>query len=144
MNLKSLENQATGYRADKSAFIDALRWNSDGLIPVIAQQYDSGEVLMMAWMNRQALLETLTERRVCYWSRSRNRLWRKGEESGQVQRLVEARADCDGDTLLMIVDQTGPACHTGRANCFFWKFEGEDVELDRSPMVDPRELYGEK
>ena len=98
----------------------------------------------MAWMNRQALLETLTEHRVCYWSRSRNRLWRKGEESGQVQRLVEARADCDGDTLLMIVDQTGPACHTGRANCFFWKFEGEEVELDRSPMLDPRDLYGDK
>lgn len=144
MNLKSLENQPTGFRADRAAFIDALKWTDEGLIPVIAQQYDSGEVLMMAWMNREALEETLTHQRVCYWSRSRKKLWRKGEESGQIQRLVEARADCDGDTLLMIVDQTGPACHTGRANCFFWKFDATDVEIDRSPMIDPRELYGDK
>ena len=144
MNLKSLENQPSGFRTEKTAFIDALRWNDDGLIPVIAQQYDSGEVLMMAWMNRDALAETLANQRVCYWSRSRNKLWRKGEESGQVQRLVEARADCDGDTLLMIVDQTGPACHTGRANCFFWKFDGTEVEIDRSPIIDPGDLYANK
>lgn len=141
MNLKTLENQATGFRTEKAAFINALHWNEQGLVPVIAQQYDSGEVLMMAWMNRDALEETLTLKRVCYWSRSRNKLWRKGEESGQIQRLVEARADCDGDTLLMIVDQTGPACHTGRANCFFWRFDEQEVELDKDPLIDPRILY---
>lgn len=141
MDLKALESMPTGYRAERTTFIDALRWNSEGLIPAIAQQYDSGEVLMMAWMNRTALEETLTNKRVCYWSRSRSKLWRKGEESGQVQMLVEARADCDGDTLLMLVDQTGPACHTGRASCFFWRFDEAEVELDRNPLLSPEELY---
>lgn len=144
MNLKDLEHQPTGFRTDLDGFIDALRWNDEGLIPSIAQQYDSGEVLMMAWMNRESLRDTLLHKRVCYWSRSRRKLWRKGEESGQVQNLVEARSDCDGDTLLLIVDQTGPACHTGRANCFFWKFEDKDVVLDRDPIVNPDDLYGHR
>ena len=93
-------------------------------------------------MNRTALSLTLEEGAVCYWSRSRGKLWRKGESSGQIQRLVELRADCDGDTLLALVDQTGPACHTGRAACFFWRFDGTEVELDREPIIDPEELYG--
>ena len=142
MNLEDYENEAPGYRLPTGGFIDALRWNPEGLVPVVAQQYDSGEVLMLAWMNRTALLLTLEEGAVCYWSRSRGKLWRKGESSGQIQRLVELRADCDGDTLLALVDQTGPACHTGRPACFFWRFDGDDVELDREPVIDPEDLYG--
>jgi phosphoribosyl-AMP cyclohydrolase len=96
-----------------------LRFGADGLIPAIAQQHDTGEVLMLAWMSREAVAETLATGRACYFSRSRNRLWRKGETSGQVQRLVEMRLDCDGDTVLLLVDQTGVACHTGRRACFY-------------------------
>lgn len=99
-----------------------VAWNQDGLVPAVAQQHDTGEVLMLAWMNKEALEETLATGRVCYWSRSRRRLWRKGETSGHTQRLVEARLDCDGDTILLLVDQTGPACHTGARSCFFRKF----------------------
>jgi phosphoribosyl-AMP cyclohydrolase len=101
------------------AILDAIRYNPQGLVPAIAQQHDTGEVLMLAWMNRDAVAETLATDRVCYWSRSRQSLWRKGETSGHVQRLVELRLDCDGDTILLLVDQTGPACHTGAHNCFF-------------------------
>ena len=101
----------------------AVAWNADGLVAAVAQQHDTGEVLMLAWMNRDALAETLATARVCYWSRSRRSLWRKGETSGHVQRLVEARLDCDGDAILLLVDQTGPACHTGARSCFFRKFE---------------------
>lgn len=118
-----------------------LKLDSDGLIPAIAQQHDSGEVLMMAWMNPQSLDETLRTGRVCYWSRSRQRLWRKGEESGQVQRLIEARLDCDGDTLLLLVDQIGPACHTGRRNCFYNAIRGDRVEVISAPLIDPADLY---
>jgi phosphoribosyl-AMP cyclohydrolase len=100
-----------------------VAWNERGLVPAIAQQHDTGEVLMLAWMNKDALRETLATGRVCYWSRSRRALWRKGETSGHVQRLVEARLDCDGDTVLLRVDQTGPACHTGQRTCFFQTFE---------------------
>lgn len=99
--------------------LDAMPWNADGLIAAIAQQHDSGEVLMLAWMNCAALEETLSTGQVCYWSRSRQQLWRKGETSGHRQRLVEARLDCDGDTVLLLVEQQGPACHTGRPNCFY-------------------------
>jgi phosphoribosyl-AMP cyclohydrolase len=100
-----------------------LRFNNDGLIPAIAQAHATGEVLMMAWMNRASIEETLTTGQVCYWSRSRGALWRKGETSGHVQKLVELRVDCDGDTLLLIVEQTGAACHTNRRSCFYrgWK-----------------------
>ena len=101
----------------------AVSWNAEGLVPAVAQQHDTGEVLMLAWMNREALAENLATGRVCYWSRSRRRLWRKGETSGHTQRLVEARLDCDGDTILLRVDQTGPACHTGARTCFFRSFE---------------------
>ncbi len=96
-----------------------IQWNADGLVPVIVQQHDTGEVLMMAWMNRAALDETLATKRMCYWSRSRGSLWRKGETSGNTQKLISISVDCDGDTLLAKVDQTGVACHTGRRNCFF-------------------------
>jgi len=99
--------------------IASLRFDRDGLIPAIAQQHDSGEVLMLAWMSAASLRETLETGRVCYWSRSRGRLWRKGETSGHVQMLVELRYDCDEDCLLLQVDQRGPACHTNRRSCFY-------------------------
>jgi len=102
-----------------SDITDAMKFNSDGLVPAIAQQHDTGEVLMMAWMNADSVAETLATGRVCYWSRSRQAFWRKGESSGHEQHLVEMRIDCDGDTLLLLVDQTGPACHTNRRNCFY-------------------------
>ncbi len=99
--------------------LSRVRFNADGLVPAIAQQKDTGEVLMMAWMSADSLAETLRTGRVCYWSRSRQEFWRKGDTSGHVQHLVEARLDCDGDTILLVVDQTGAACHTGRRTCFF-------------------------
>lgn len=102
-----------------SDFINQIKFNSDGLVPVIAQQFDTGEVLMMAWMNDQALRETVETERMCYFSRSRQCLWRKGETSGHVQKLIELRVDCDADTLLALIDQTGAACHTGNRSCFF-------------------------
>lgn len=100
-------------------FFSQVRFDDRGLVPAIAQQHDTGEVLMMAWMNAASLAETLATHRVCYWSRSRCALWRKGETSGHRQRLVECLLDCDGDALLLLVDQTGPACHTGERSCFF-------------------------
>jgi phosphoribosyl-AMP cyclohydrolase len=124
------------------ALIPAIRFDANGLVPVIAQQHDTGEVLMLAWMNEAAVRETLETGRVCYWSRSRAGLWRKGETSGQVQRLVELRLDCDGDTLLALVDQTGVACHTGRRSCFFRAArEGALAEI-AAPQVAPETLYG--
>lgn len=115
---------------EKPGFIDEIAFNGDGLVPAIAQQHDSGEVLMMAWMNADSIAETLATGRVCYWSRSRRAFWRKGESSGHVQRLVELRYDCDGDTLLLLVDQTGPACHTHRRSCFYRAVRaGETVEI---------------
>jgi phosphoribosyl-AMP cyclohydrolase len=124
------------------AVLDAVRFDAAGLVPAIAQQHDTGEVLMMAWMNREAVAETLATGQVCYFSRGRGRLWRKGETSGQVQRLVELRLDCDGDTLLLLVDQTGVACHTGRRNCFFRAArDGTLVEI-AAPEIAPETLYG--
>ncbi len=136
-----LESFANGDSLPLAQVLEALPWNADGLLPAIAQQVDSDEVLMLAWMNRAALDETLATGRVCYWSRSRQRLWRKGESSGQIQRLKEARLDCDGDTLLLRVDQTGPACHTGRRDCFYNRIDGDRVVVDQTPLIDPAELY---
>lgn len=138
---KQLESMASGDGMPLAEVKDALPWNADGLLPAIAQQFDSGEVLMLAWMNRTALDETLATGRVCYWSRSRGKLWRKGESSGQVQQLKEARLDCDGDTLLLRVDQTGPACHTGRRDCFYNRIDGDRVVVDKDVLIDPAELY---
>lgn len=124
--------------------LTAIKFDADGLVPAIAQQHDTGEVLMVAWMNRDAVRVTLTEGRACYWSRSRRALWRKGATSNQVQTLKEFRLDCDGDTVLLLVDQDGVACHTGRRNCFFraWR-DGDWVEIAR-PLVAPETLYGGK
>ncbi len=138
---KQLESLPRGDSVSLAAALDELPWNADGLLPAIAQQFDSGEVLMMAWMNREALDETLASGRVCYWSRSRRSLWRKGESSGQVQVLRELRFDCDGDTILLRVDQTGPACHTGRRDCFYNRVEEDRLVVDKEALIDPAELY---
>ncbi|MCQ8241274.1 phosphoribosyl-AMP cyclohydrolase [Rhizosaccharibacter radicis] len=120
----------------------SLRYDAQGLVAAVAQQHDTGEVLMLAWMNRDAVAETLRTGRACYFSRSRNRLWRKGETSGQVQELVELRVDCDADAVLLLVNQTGVACHTGRRSCFFTAVrDGRAVEI-AAPERDPNELYG--
>ncbi|OHC72198.1 MAG: phosphoribosyl-AMP cyclohydrolase [Rhodospirillales bacterium RIFCSPLOWO2_01_FULL_65_14] len=131
-----------GNAADAAAqVVAAIKFNADGLVPAIAQQFDSGEVLMMAWMNRDALAETLKSGRVCYWSRSRQKLWRKGETSGQVQVLKDMRWDCDADTLLVLVDQSGVACHTGRRNCFFNAVRDGKPAVIAAPEIDPKDLY---
>lgn len=140
--LDTLESAPTGTRVALDEVFDALRFDADGLLPAVAQHADSGEILMVAWMNLEALRETLQSGRVCYFSRSRRSLWRKGETSGNVQQLKELRFDCDGDVILMKVDQTGPACHTGRASCFYLKVEGEHVIVDRDIDVDPSAMYG--
>jgi phosphoribosyl-AMP cyclohydrolase len=128
--------------AGASALLKAIRFDANGLVPAIAQQHDTGEVLMMAWMNAEAISETLATGRVCYHSRSRGRLWRKGETSGQTQHLVELRVDCDGDTLLLLVDQVGVACHTGRRNCFYRAVRHGDLVEIATPAVDADALYG--
>ena len=121
--------------------LNELSFDANGLIPAIAQQFDSGEVLMMAWMNKEAIKATLTENRGVYWSRSRNSLWRKGESSGQIQQLKEFRWDCDRDTILLLVDQTGVACHTGRRNCFYFAIRGDEVTTISDVIIDPGSLY---
>ncbi len=128
--------------AARARLIAAIRFDPRGLVPCIAQQHDTGEVLMMAWMNREAVEETLATGRLCYFSRSRGGLWRKGETSGQVQRLLDLRLDCDGDTLLALVDQHGVACHTGRRSCFFQALRDGAVAAIAAPAADPGELYG--
>jgi phosphoribosyl-AMP cyclohydrolase len=121
----------------------AIQFDAQGLVPAIAQQHGSGEVLMMAYMDRDAVSETMRTGRVCYWSRSRRAPWRKGDTSGHIQELVELRVDCDGDTLLVEVEQTGVACHTGRHNCFFRAIrEGELAEI--APIVVDMEKPGKE
>ena len=117
---QQLEPSVKGTKFDVKSFIEQLTWNQDGLIPVITQQHESKQVLMHAWMNRESLELTLSTGWVTYWSRSRGQLWKKGESSGNQQRLIELRVDCDGDTLLCLADQKGPACHTGRDHCFYY------------------------
>ena len=124
-----------------SQAIAAISFNGDGLVPAIAQQHDTGEILMMAWMNADSIRETLRRSQVCYWSRSRGKLWRKGESSGQEQELKAFRWDCDADTLLVQVNQTGVACHTGRRNCFFNAVEDGEVKTIAEPEIDPEKLY---
>lgn len=134
--------RATRWAGDSiEQVLAAIRFDRNGLVPAIAQQYDTREILMLAWMNREAILITLTEGRACYWSRSRGRLWRKGETSCQVQALHEMRLDCDGDTVLLLVDQLGVACHTGRRNCFFRAFHDGGWVIIAEPQIDPKTLY---
>jgi len=142
MNIFSeLANANAGDKFSFDKVLQKLKLNADGLIPAIAQQHDTGKVLMMAWMNDMALHETLQSGQVTYWSRSRQKLWRKGETSQQTQQLKSISLDCDGDTLLMQVDQTGPACHTGRESCFFCEIEDDQVTVLDDPIISPEDLY---
>ena len=125
-------------------FSAQLKWNEQGLVPAIAQDWKTGEVLMLAWMNRQALELTALEGRAIYWSRSRESLWRKGEQSGHVQQLKELRIDCDADTVLMKVEQLGDiACHTGRRSCFYQKLESDEWEVTEPVIKEPEDIYGD-
>ena len=121
--------------------LDSIQFDENDLVPVIAQQHDTGEVLMLAWMNLDAIRETLATRSLCYFSRSRGQLWRKGEQSGQIQSLVELRLDCDSDTLLALVEQKGVACHTGRRSCFFLSIREDSVTEIREVLKVPETLY---
>jgi phosphoribosyl-AMP cyclohydrolase len=123
-------------------WLDEIKWNADGLVPVIAQEGGTGKVLMMAWMNREALSLTVQEGRAIYWSRSRNKLWRKGEESGHVQLLKDIRLDCDNDVILLEVEQVGGiACHTGRHNCFYKQLQGDQWVAIEPVIKDPQNIY---
>ncbi len=124
-------------------WLDALKWDEQGMIPAIAQDAASGRVLMFAFMNRQSLQQTVDSGSAVYWSRSRQRLWRKGEESGNVQRVRSLRTDCDGDVLLLSIEQEGGiACHTGRESCFFYQLD-EDFWVAADPVLkDPKDIYG--
>tara|TARA_Y100000588_G_scaffold360628_1_gene420690 strand:- start:7 stop:390 length:384 start_codon:yes stop_codon:yes gene_type:complete len=126
----------------KTDISERIQFNELGLVPVVTQQYNTGEVLMVAWMNLEALNETLSTGHLHYFSRSRQRLWKKGERSGQTQSLVELRLDCDGDALLALVNQTGVACHTGRRTCFFTQLSETEVREFRDVIKNREELYG--
>jgi phosphoribosyl-AMP cyclohydrolase len=128
--------------AETAALVKDIAWNAQGLIPAIAQDWQSGEVLMLAWMNRDALQLTIDEGRAIYWSRSRQALWRKGEESGHVQHVKELRIDCDADTVLLKVEQVGGiACHTGRRACFFQRLEDGAWRITDGVLKQPEEMY---
>tara|TARA_R110002072_G_scaffold16666_1_gene64815 strand:+ start:37234 stop:37635 length:402 start_codon:yes stop_codon:yes gene_type:complete len=130
---------------EPSALAQDIKWNEQGLVPVIAQDWESGEVLMLAWMNSNALQLTLSEGRAVYWSRSRQALWRKGEESGHIQHLKELRIDCDADTVLMKVEQIGGiACHTGRRSCFYQRIENGAWRVTDDVIKAPEDIYGNK
>ncbi len=126
------------------SWLDDVSWDANGLVPVIAQEHDTGRILMFAWMNREALQLTNDTKQAVYWSRSRDKLWRKGEESGHVQRVHEIRLDCDEDVILINVEQVGGiACHTGRHNCFFKKLENDEWLVDQPVIKSPEEIYTE-
>ena len=129
-DLKALEVAAAGTSVDLAEFLDAVKFNDQDLVPAIAQDSASGTVLMLAWMNRASIEQTLATGLVTYFSRSRQSLWQKGETSGNTQRLLSMQFDCDGDAVLMQVDQTGPACHTERANCFYLDVQGRQVVVN--------------
>jgi phosphoribosyl-AMP cyclohydrolase len=123
-------------------WLDKIQWDESGLVPVIAQEHKTGKVLMFAWMNREALTLTNESKRAIYWSRSRQKLWRKGEESGHSQLVHEIRLDCDEDVILIDVEQIGGiACHTGRHNCFYKKLEDGQWEIDQPIIKNPEDIY---
>lgn len=125
-------------------WLDDVKWDENGLVPAIAQDASSGQVLMVAWMDRTALTETEKTDRAVYWSRSRSRIWRKGEESGHIQDVKEIRLDCDGDVVLLKVEQAGGiACHTGRAHCFYRKLDAGKWVITEPILRDPSQIYGE-
>lgn len=124
-------------------WLDEIKWNGDGLVSVIVQEQNSNKILMSAWMNREALIATVETGQATYWSRSRRKLWRKGEQSGHVQHVKEVRLDCDGDAILLIVEQQGGiACHTGRRSCFFRKLQGRQWDVIDPVVRDPADIYG--
>lgn len=123
-------------------WLDEVNWDVNGLVPVIAQEHDTGDVVMFAWMNREALQLSSDTKQAVYWSRSRNRLWRKGEESGHVQKIHEIRLDCDEDVILLKIEQVGGiACHTGRHSCFFKKLDNASWLVDQPVIKNPEEIY---
>lgn len=125
-----------------TAWLDKISWTSDGLVPVIVQEAKTGDILMFAWMNREALELTASKREAIFWSRSRNKLWHKGEESGHIQKVHDIRVDCDQDVLLLRVEQIGGiACHTGRHSCFFQKLDGNAWVTDQPVLKSPQEIY---
>lgn len=127
---------------DSTAFLNAVAWNEAGLVPAIAQDHHTGRVLMVAWMNREALALTVQEQRAIYWSRSRQKLWRKGEESGHVQQVHEIRLDCDSDVIVLQVEQLGGiACHTGRESCFYQVLRNGEWQAVDPVLKDPEEIY---
>lgn len=129
----------------KQDFIDQLRFNSDGLIPAIIQEKKTGKVLMMAWMNKDSLLKTIESKRTHFWSRSRQKFWMKGESSGHIQRVENISFDCDGDTLLVQVEQVGAACHEGYKDCFFRDIDSEgEVKTNSERIAQPENIYKEK
>ncbi|MEI6227159.1 MAG: hypothetical protein RL063_1314 [Pseudomonadota bacterium] len=132
-----------GYKLTQSkSWLDEINWDANGLVPVIAQERNTGHILMFAWMNREALQLTSTSMQAVYWSRSRNRLWRKGEESGHVQLVSEIRLDCDEDVILLTIDQVGGiACHTGRHSCFFKTLQNGHWLIDQDVIKNPEEIY---
>ncbi|TYL47985.1 phosphoribosyl-AMP cyclohydrolase [Marinomonas sp. IMCC 4694] len=136
MSLKQYEHLAQGQALSLDTVINHLKADDHGLIAAIAQQHDTGEVLMLAYMNEKSIRETLATGQVCYWSRSRQTYWRKGESSGHRQSLVSMSFDCDGDAILMQVDQKGPACHTNRRDCFFFTVENDQVVVRSAPIDD--------
>jgi phosphoribosyl-AMP cyclohydrolase len=124
------------------SWLDEVNWDANGLVPAIAQDYKTGKVLMVAWMNREALQLTNASKQAVYWSRSRNKLWRKGEESGHTQKIHEIRVDCDEDVILLSVEQIGGiACHTGRHNCFFKKLENGSWKTVEPIIKNPEDIY---
>jgi phosphoribosyl-AMP cyclohydrolase len=124
------------------SWLDKIKWDENGLVPVIAQDYKTGKVLMFAWMNREALLLTDDTKQAVYWSRSRNKLWHKGEESGHTQKVLEIRVDCDEDVILLKIEQMGDiACHTGRNSCFFKKLENGSWNIDQPIIKNPEDIY---
>jgi phosphoribosyl-AMP cyclohydrolase len=138
-----MDSKSSGPRVDQQEqpWLAALRFNEQGLLAAIAQDFQSGRVLMLAWMNEASLRETLATGYACYWSRSRGQLWRKGEASGHRQKLHRLQLDCDGDALLLQVEQTGVACHTGRMSCFFYQWDGAGWQIAEAVVVDPEKVY---
>lgn len=133
MNMSEQEN---------NAWLDEIKWNTDGLIPAVAQDYQSGKILTLAWLNREALLQTIKLRRAVYWSRSKQRLWQKGEISGHTQEIQDIYLDCDKDAIVLAVMQTGDiACHTGRQSCFFHRYKNGRWIISSPVLKDPKEIY---
>jgi phosphoribosyl-AMP cyclohydrolase len=122
-------------------WLEAVAWNEQGLVPAISQDAITKDILMVAWMNREALAETIATSRGVYWSRSRGKLWRKGEESGHIQHVKEVRLDCDQDVILLMIDQVGAACHTGRRSCFFCQLVDGQWQIVDKAIVDPESVY---